>query len=339
MTRQDSAVTLAEVARVSGVSSATASRAINRRPGVSAKVRERVLAVAESLGYQPNSAARQLAGGRSGTIGFALPAVGLEHDSYGSLLVQGVSSALKRRDLTLMLWTTGSSHESDILEMANRHQLDGMIIACPTLTEPWVVELLGDKRPAVLLDSVGTGLPAHAICSGNYAGAKAAVNHLIEGGRTRIAHISGPINRNDARDRRTAYNDVCKANAISTDGLTAGGGYTRHGGHHAMRQLLPLNPDAVFAADDTMALGAIQSIEEVGLRVPEDIAVVGFNDIVEADTEQTQLSSVNLNRAEIAEAGVALLERVIEDPTMDPLTIEIANHLVVRDSSRPKTSR
>ncbi len=338
MTRQDSAVTLAEVARVSGVSSATASRSINRRAGVSAEVRERVLAVAESLGYQPNSAARQLAGGRSGIIGFALPSSGLDRGSHGSLLVQGLSQALERRDLSMMVWTTDSARERTISEMAHRHQLDGMIIACPTMTEPWVVELLGDKRPAVFLDSVGSGLLAHTICTGNYNGAKAAVTHLVESGRKRIAHLSGPVNRYDSRDRQTAYLDVCEAYGFPTDGLVRDGGYTRHGGQHGMRQLLPLEPDAVFAAGDSMALGAIQTIRDAGLRVPEDIAVVGYNDTAEADTDQVQLSSVQHNRAEIAESGVALLERVIRDPSMKPQTIEMTNHLVIRDSSRPNSS-
>jgi LacI family transcriptional regulator len=336
MTQPNHVVTLAEVARLSGVSSATASRAINGRSGVASKVRERVLAIAESLDYQPNSAARQLAGGRSGTIGFALPSRGLDRGSYGSLLVQGLSQALERRELSMMVWTTDGARSQTISEMADRHQLDGMIIACPTMTESWVVELLEDRRPAVLLDSVGPGLPAHAIYTGNYNGAKAAMMHLIEGGRKRIAHLSGLANRYDSRDRKDAYLTVCKTHGFSTDGLIAEGGYTRHGAHHGMRQLLPLKPDAVFAADDSMAFGAIQAITDAGLRVPEDIAVVGYNNTAEAD--QTQLSSVTHDRAEIAEAGVALLEQVIGNPDMEPQTIEISNQLIVRDSSRPKTA-
>ncbi len=337
MTKQESVVTLAEVARVSGVSSATASRAINGRPGVSTKVRERVLAVAEALSYQANSAARKLAGGRSGTIGLALPTDGLEHGSYGSLLVQGVSEALERRDLTMMLWTTGGGREQSILEMANHHQLDGMLIVYPTMTESWAADLLSGPRPTVLLDSVGLTSPAYEVSSGNYAGARAAVTHLIEGGRSRIAHIAGPVTRSHARERKSGYIDTCRENDISTNGLVAGGEYTRRDGYYAMQELLPLNPDAVFASCDAMALGAIEVIEEAGLSVPDDIAVVGFNNSLEAHTHQAQLSSVELNRPAIAEAMVSLLEKAIDYPAMDPQTIEVVNTLIVRDSSRPRT--
>lgn len=325
-------VTLDDVAQTSGVSAATASRALNGRPGVSTKVRKRVQVVAKSIGYQPNVAARTLAGGRSGIVGLVMPGKLQPANPCGLKMIQGINDGLAGHNLAMMLWIA-SGDGSNVLDFLSRGQIDGLLVSTPLVTDTWVSDLLAMGQPTVLLDRPLDGSAAHHVRSANKAGASSAVQHLVDGGRRRIAHIAGPTNRKDTQDRSRGYLDTCAAAGQSVDGVVCDSDHTREGGHFSMRQLLPLKPDAVFAANDAMALGAMAAITEAGLSIPNDIAVVGFNDSDAAKFSSPGLSSVRQNITELARTGVEVLERIIADPSTPPTSIEVDCELIVRESS------
>ena len=330
-------VTLDDVARKSGVSRATASRALNGHARVSEDVRTRVQLVADRLGYLPNAAARSLASGRAGVLGFVLPGGHLISAPYESRLLEAVADAATAAGYGVMLWM-GTTEPGQALRDGLRAGLvDGVVVSGVALGAEWVESLFDGPQPCVLVGRHPTRhLPRVELT--NEPSAAAAVDHLIAGGGKRIAVILGPNERVDGHDRQVGYERSLYRNGIEVDTrLVERGDFTIESGYEAMRRLLAHRPDSVFACNDLMAAGALQAITEAGLRVPDDIAVIGFDDLPIASRTNPPLSTVSQDIAAIGAAAVDLLIGLVTgDADVDPDTTRtVAGPLQVRESTRP----
>jgi LacI family transcriptional regulator len=333
-------VTLEEVARTSGVSRATASRALNGRARVSPEVRNRVRIVANAMGYRPNPAARSLASGRSGALGLVIPTGHLVEDPYAAHLVEAVAETATCHDQALMLWLARVEPGPVVRNEFRTGLVDGLVISGVGFGAAWIEDLIDGPHPCVLIGRHPTRTDVATIEVDNAAGAKAAVAHLIETGARRVAIITGPPERTDNQDRVQGYEEALAEHGLDLDdALARPGDFTVESGYEAMRQLLPQAPDAVFAANDPMAVGALRAIGEAGLSVPDDIMVAGFDDLPVAATTDPPLTTVRQDIGLVGESAVEALVRLLDDDPTDPERVVIPAPLVVRQSTRSGNGR
>lgn len=325
--------TIRDVARAANVSVASASRAINGLGSVTEATRSRIVAAAAELRYVPNSAARSLATRRSDTIGVLLP------DLYGeffSEIIRGIDGSARSRGLHLLLSNShGDAAEAAAAIQAMRGRVDGLIVMSPHVDSTVLSENLISGMPIVLINSPVTGKSHPAFLVDNYAGATAVVRHLAEGGRT-VAHLAGPPANLESRERRRGYRDALGGN----EGLVLEGDFSEESGYRAGRVLAALTrrPDAVFAANDMMAIGCLIALADAGVRAPVDIAIAGFDDIPLSRLVRPSLTTAGID---IAELGSRAVERLIEtigktannDNDNDGRPEMIEPRLVVRQSS------
>lgn len=327
---------LEDIAQRSGVSRSTVSRVINHDPNVNALTRQRVEAVIEALNFQPNAAARSLARGRSHVLGLVIPqgVAALFSDPYFPIFIQGVAAGCNAHDHSVMLWLAEPEYERrTIHQILHSGLIDGVIVSS-MLTDDQIVQALdASRKPYVLAGRHPTNPAASYVDVENAGGAAAAVSHLLRLGRRRIAIIAGPQNQIAGLDRRAGALQALQAHGISPEAaLMAEADFTEAGGYAAMRQLLAAQPEAVFAASDMMALGALRALREAGRRVPEDVAVMGFDDIPLAGMHTPALSTVRQPIQRLGGMAVELLIELIKEPTAGPKHLLLPTELVVRQS-------
>ncbi|MEU9830681.1 LacI family DNA-binding transcriptional regulator [Streptosporangium sp. NPDC048047] len=333
--------TIRDLARQCGVSVATVSRVFNNPDAVTRETRETVLRAAALLGYTPSAPARTLATKRSDMIGLAWDTghrgPGWRHPFLQEILV-GLKTALNERGRHLLM--LASSEDADgHLRAVRRHSLDGVVFIDDGTADPTLNRLAGAGVPCVSLDRPVTGRRATYVTSDNAGGAAAAVRHLHERGRRRIATITGPGRTHPGAERLAGYRAALAALGLPVrDEYVVEGDFYLDGGHAAMRRLLALDerPDAVFAAGDEMAVGAVRAAAEAGLDVPGDVAVAGFDDIELASLVRPALTTVAQDKAGFGEAVAAALISMIDDPAAPaPPPTVLPARLVVRETSGP----
>lgn len=298
--------TIRDVADRAGVSVASVSRVLTGAGVVAEPTRLKVLEAVEALAYVPHSGARSLSTSRSDCIGVILP------DLYGeffSELIRGMDLAARAAGLHLIV---SSSHDdagdAAAAIRSMRGRVDGLIVLSPHLDAANLAANLAGRLPVVLMNGGTDAGDRPSIVIDNLGGARTAVEHLLSLGRERIAHIGGPLGNLDARDRAAGYVEAVRAAGLAP--LVVTGDFTQASGHAAMRQLLGegVRPDAVFAGNDMMAVGALLAMQEAGVRVPRDVAVVGFDDVPIAALVRPALTTL---RIEIAETGRRAVERLV----------------------------
>ncbi|HMD87858.1 MAG TPA: LacI family DNA-binding transcriptional regulator [Anaerolineaceae bacterium] len=329
-------LTLEDVAQYAGVSRSTVSRVINGDPNVNEKTRQKVKDVIQKLDFQPNLAARGLAAGHTNVLGLVIPmgVSAIFTDPYFPLVIQGVSSACNVLDYSVMLWLAEPEYERrTIRQILYNGLVDGVIVASMLLNDPIVESLAESKLPFILIGRHPTNNKISYVDVENRISARDAVLYLMRLGRRRIATISGPQTRIAGIDRYDGYVDALRERGITPDSdLVAEGDFTDAGGYFAMQRLLPHRPDAVFAASDMMAIGAMRAIQEAGLLIPEDIAVIGYDDIPLAARTSPQLTTVR--QPILREGGMAAetLIDMIAHPSDQPRRIILTSELVIRSS-------
>ncbi len=332
------AYTLEDIARLAGVSRSTVSRVVNNHPSVRPEVRQRVWQVIREVGYQPHAAARNLATRRSDIIGLVIPeAVStLFTDPFFSLLIRGITDACYEQGYHLMLalFSTPAQEEDLYNRLLRSHYLDGVILASTRLDDPLIERLVGDRVPFV-----SVGRHPHPQVSyvdvDNVAGARMAVDHLIRQGHTRVGTITGPLNMAAGQDRLEGYKQSLAAHHIPLDDrLIVEGDFTENGGLAGMNRLLALEPPptAVFVASDTMAMGALRAVRQAGLRVPEDVAIIGFDDVPQATYLDPPLTTVRQPIQRLGEIAVRVLVDVIAQGPEIPQRVVLMPELVVRST-------
>ena len=309
---ETSTVTLDDVARVSGVSRAAASRALNGREGVRDDVRERVRHVADSLGYRPNRAARNLASGRTSVIGLIMPSDELRVDPYGASLVQAVADAADRHDEGLMLHLAKTEPRRAVGDMMRDGLIDGVIVSAIALGSRWVDELLDANMPTILIGGHTERFDVHTVEVENATSTGTLVEHLHQEGCRRIAHIRGRHGRVDADQREAGYRAALDRCGLRFDpDLVVDGDFSRHTARRITPDLLEHRPDAIVAANDETAIGALKAIEAAGLRVPDDIALVGFDGTAAIDVVDPTLTTARQPFDRMGELAVSSLIRLI----------------------------
>ena len=326
------AVTIRDVARLANVSVATVSRALNGHDNVAAAVRRRVLEIANTLDYSPHHAARVLSSRRTRTIGVVLPDLPCE---FFARLMCGIDAAARERGLQLLV--SGHHHGADgqgAALRAMRGRVDGLLVMSPHAGDDVLAANLPASLPVLLLDSD----PQAGFCSlhvDNHAGARAMVAHLVAGGCRRIAFIGGREPHFDAQERQRGYCDALAELLPGTEPWLLPGDFDVASGRRAGDELLaaPQRPDAVFAANDMMALGCLFAFQQAGVRMPDEIALAGFDDSPLAQHAFPSLSTMRIDIAGFgARAFHLLLDRHWDGSAPPPEALRA--ELVVRDSTR-----
>ncbi len=328
-------LTLEDIARLSGVSRSTVSRVINADSNVKEVTRQKVMQVIQKINFQPNLAARSLAAGRTNIIGLVIPAgVGVIFtDPYFPLLIQGVSAGCNTHGYSVMLWLAEPEYvRRTISQILHNGLLDGVIVSSTLMDDPIVKSLYESKMPFIMIGRHPT-LDVNYLDVDNVRAAREATQHLMRLGRKRIATITGPQNEFASYDR---YQGYLKALSDRTQPvqpeLVAEGDWTEAGGYTAMRLLIPYKPDALFAANDVMAAGALWALREAHLRVPEDVAVVGFDDTPNASRTQPPLTTMRQPIQSMGTLAVETLIEIINHPGSETRHIIVATELVIRSS-------
>jgi LacI family transcriptional regulator len=332
-----------DVASVAGVSVQTVSRVLNERPDVSPETRKRVKEVMKQVGYRPSALARSLSSQRSYTLGVIT--AGLDYMGPSSTL-SGIAWVAKEAGYSLLLDEL-PSFESDNLEpifqaMLSRH-VDGIIWAVPEVgaNRKWVNHPPINLEVPLVYLTMAARENLSIVSVDNYLGGRMAMSHLLEQGYSHIGHITGPLDWWEARQRMSAWKDaLMEASLESDDRYCAAGNWSPASGASAIEKLLDQYPvmDAVFVANDQMALGAMKFLSEKKVRIPDDIAMVGFDNIPEAAFFSPALTTVQQDQHQVAKIAVAELIKVIEsawqglDP-VHPKSVLLPPTLVVRTSS------
>lgn len=325
---------LEDVAAVSGVSRSTVSRVLNGG-SVSEDTRRRVLAAMEETGYRPNLAARTLASGRSGVVGVVIhvPPEVLFQDIFFSGLFHGISEGLAERGAGMMLWLANLSKEQTLERILGMRLFDGLLVTADTLDDPLVDGLVASELPTVLIGHRHKDRSASFVDIHNERSAEQVVDHLVSLGRQRIGHIAGRTGGTSAEERLTGYLRAMQRAGLETDGLVYRGDYLMQSGSEGAAALLDAGVDAIFAASDTMALGALEEMRRRGVRVPEDVAVAGFDDVVEAALSDPPLTTMRQDTRLLGREAAHTLLRLLGDKDALPQRVILPTELLIRQSS------
>lgn len=326
------AATVKDVAQAAGVSIATVSRVVNGTSPVSAETRQRILDAIGALNYVPHSGARSMVTRRTDLIGMLLPDI---HGEFFSEVVRGVDEAARKRGLHIIVSNvSGNMEEDERVVSAMSGRVDGLLLMVPDTETAMIAQRLPRDIPVVLMNTPVEGRP-NALTIDNHAGAMTAMAHLARQGRERVAHIAGPEHNIDAMERLRGYRDGLEAHFSGAAPIVLPGDFSQSAGHEAGLRIAAMaqRPDAIFAANDMMAIGCILALAEAGVRVPEDIAVIGFDDIPLAGLVRPALTTIRLQMAEFGRRALARLVESLDDPLADARPAEAMQPvLVVRDS-------
>jgi DNA-binding LacI/PurR family transcriptional regulator len=319
------------------VSKTTVSRVLTGSPRVSAQARAAVDKAIQDLGYVPNRAARSLVTRRTDTIALIVsePESRLFSEPFFAGTVRGINEELARTDYAFVLLSSEGDSARIERYIRNGHA-DGMILMSLHRRDPLLQLLTRTQTPVVLSGRPFPGDSVPYVDADNRAGAASAVQHLVKRGRKHIATITGPIDMPVGVDRLEGFHDALPA--ASKRGwrrMVEHGDFSEDSGERAMRALLERAPelDAVFAASDLMAVGALRALRAVGRKVPDDVALVGFDDSHAARLTDPQLTSVRQPMEEIGRSLARLLLTQLRNPGKRPASLIVPTELVIRDSS------
>jgi LacI family transcriptional regulator len=327
--------TLEEIAQMAGVGRSTVSRVLNNDPRVRDATRERILEIVRRENYRPNFAARTLASGRSDVIGAVVPMSlpSVFSDPFFPRFLEGVAVACDLADALLMLWLAlPETERRQVDKVLGAGHVDGLIIAAHVIDDPLVEALRRGSKRFVLYGRYPADDVSYVTVD-DRAGARSIVSHLLRVGHERVATIAGPQHMFEARDRLEGYHDALRDFGLQpSPELVVEGDWSEASGYAAMRRLLAAKPDAVFAANDSMALAALRALNESGVRVPEEIAIVGFDDIPAAAAADPPLTTVRQPIRRLGEVATQTLLELIEEPSGPPRRVILPTELVVRTS-------
>jgi DNA-binding LacI/PurR family transcriptional regulator len=325
---------MADVAAHAGVSAQTVSRVLSGHPNVQPITRARVMASVDDLGYRMNSAARALSSGRTRTIGVVvLPTV----DYSSSAVTHGVESAARRAGYAVNISTASSIDPAAIaaaMTRLDRQSVEGIVLVVPVPTGTDAVEAIAARIPTVTIDGSRTA-SSEVVAIDQFEVGRLATEHLLQLGHPTVWHLAGPDHWLDSTGRAAGWRAALDAAGREAPPLLHGD-WSPESGYQAGLVLARIpEASAVFVASDEMAFGAIRALHELGRRVPEDLSVVGVDDIALAAYCSPALTTVAQPFGDIAALAVEHLLRRIDDPTAAPTSTEVTAELVVRASTAP----
>lgn len=327
--------TIFDVAGIAGVSYSTVSRVVNGLPNIKAETRERVEAAMAQLGYVAHLNARALATGRSNQIGLLVQQIA---DAFFLGVIEGVDRAVMDAGYDLLLCTTHDRREKEASYVARltHGMVDGLLVLMPRGLPDYLDGLIEARTPFVLIDHDGDAPGADVVNAANTEGARAAVEHLLDLGHTRIAIITGALATGSSHSRINGWRAALTAAGLSApDALLVEGDFEEVSARAAAHELLALAepPTAIFASNDRAAFGVLTAAAERGLRVPDDLSVVGFDDEPAATRTTPSLTTVRQPLRAMGRTGVERLLARMRDPDAEPQRIVLPTELVVRGST------
>jgi LacI family transcriptional regulator len=325
-------VTIIDVAREANVSFATVSRVVNGKGYVSAQTRERVMQAMTRIGYTVNRQARVLAGGRTQVIGLLVPDL---DTSYIGEILKGIDEELAAASYDLMLYTTHQrkTRESVYVNSLLNGMTDGLLMILPMAPEAYVDSIRRRGFPFILIDHEGLDREGPSVGATNREGAKQAMRHLIDLGHRRIGLITGNLEMDCARERLVGCREaLVEAGLAPEPELVRTGDFHRSLAFHLTHDLLrlPEPPTAIFASNDVSAFGVMDAVRTLGLRIPDDVSIVGFDDIPDAKWTQPPLTTVRQPMRDMGRQATRMLLAAIADPSAAQPRIELPTELVVR---------
>lgn len=328
-----------DVARKAGVSRATVSRVVNDHPHVSPEVRDRVLEVIEEVDYNPHAAARSLASNITRNIGLVFPNSihSFFTDPYFPRLTEGIALACNENDYTLSLFIfhTEELERKLVPRILRGGLVDGMVVQTARIEDDLLARISDGDIPFVFAGKPMNLPEANYIDVDNLNGAYNAVSHLIRGGVRTIGTITGPLSSSSGKDRLAGYKKALLANGIDVDeALIQEGDYTEASGYFGAKELLRRrgNLEAIFVASDLMAVGALRALREASLSVPEQISLIGFDDLPLARSSDPPLTTVRQPIRRFGIQAVSLLLDIMNTGSRPPRQVVLETKLIIRES-------
>ena len=328
--------TIRDVAELAGVHPSTVSRVINSDSRISEKTKNKVLLIIKKLEYTPNAIARGLKTKRTYTLGMLIPDI---TNPFFAELARGVEDAANKNSFNIILCNTDDKpkKERTYLEILREKRVDGLILGTAHIRDKSILELEKKKFPYILISRNIEGLEKNCIIVDDIEGGMRATEYLIKLGHHRIAHISGPLKTRSGLNRLKGYQLALKKHKIEhKDELVGEGDFRIRGGYQAMKRFLKLTkpPTAIFAANDLLALGAMQAIQKKNFYIPEDFSIIGFNDIELASFVYPSLTTMRQPMLEMGALAVEMLLRIIEEGEFNQRKIVLKPKLIIRESCK-----
>lgn len=323
-------ITILDVARHARVSKATVSRVINHNPKVNEQIRKRVLESIKELGYQPNAIARSLANSTSTVLGLILPDI---NNPYFPALARGIEDSAHKHGFSLFISNTDNNpvNEEEYIQKMCSQQVGGIILVTSNLDEEKAGKLVELNVPIVLCDRLIENSPFDTVSIDHYRASYEAIIYLIRQGYEQICHLSGPRFVQSAEMRRQAYINAMKENGLEP--LYRIGDFSYQSGYGLMKSILnKTRISVVFGANDLISLGAISAIQEKGLRVPDDISVIGCDDILFAQMSNPKLSTIQVPAYDIGRAAVELIMERIKGVRSKAKNLILEHRFIKRES-------
>ena len=332
--KRSSKVTIIDVAAEANVSYGTVSRVINNSVHVKKETCDRVLQAMKHLGFTANRQARSLAGGRTNSIGVLVPDLGT---GYIGEIIRGIDAEMELNDFDLILFTTHriASKEANYVANLAKGMVDGLLLVLPRNPTDFIGALSQRNFPFVLIDHQGIGQDCPTVNATNWQGGFNATEYLIKLGHKRIGFITGWMDLGCATDRLAGYRSALRTYHIREDtNLIYEGTFSQRDGFAGASILLSLTepPTAIFASNDIMAMGVIDAIRSLELRVPEDVSVIGFDDIPQASLIHPALTTISQPLETMGRVATQLLVEILSQPQKKVGKIELPTELIVRNS-------
>lgn len=322
-----------DIAARASVSQATVSRVLSGSTNVSPETRQRVLAVLEETGYRPDGVARAMITRRTGSVGVVVDDI---TNPFYPQLLQALSAELSAADRRMLFWNSSGAGEPGAVEAIRQRLVDGVIFTTATAGSEVLLEAIADGAPAVLVNRYVRALESDTVVTDNTGGGRLVAEYLVGHGHRRVAVIAGPRGVSTATDRTGGFvRALNRLDAPLDRSLRLQCAFTHAAGHEAARRLLALDepPSAIFCVNDVLAFGAIDAARAAGVRVPDDVWIIGFDDIDMASWEAFDLTTVRQPMLAMARAAVEILLARLEDPDAPPISKRFGSELIVRRST------
>jgi LacI family transcriptional regulator len=334
MERVKNKLTINDIAKLAGVSKGAVSYVLNNKPGVSEEVREKILRIIEEYGYKPNKLSQALAGKRTNFIALVIPDIS---DVFYAKIIKGVEKTLSKHGYFLNLYSTHANPEKEhqVFDFLNMGIVDGVIVMAYHINESFIKKIIDTKIPFVFIDYPYDNDRVYSIIVDNEEGGFKATEYLISLGHRKIAFIHGSKEAWDSELRFRGYLKALEKYDIPfNEKLVSRGDFTKEGGYKAVKDLLNSHErfTAIFSANDHMAFGAIKALKEEGLRVPEDVSVIGFDNIEASALSNPPLTTIMQPTYQLGEVSVKILIKLLSGETLDQKKYLLKTQLIERKS-------
>lgn len=330
--------TIRDVAKLAEVSVSTVSRVLNKNGYVNKETEQKVLQAIELLQYEPSAVARGLAGKKTRTMALILPDI---TNPFFPELARAVEDVARTYGYTVILCNSDDQGEKEksYIEVLKKKYIDGILFASNTIGEDDLKRLKAKDIPLVVLDRAPSHLACSVVCSNNVEGAKMAVQHLLQMGCRKVGHIYGPQDLITAKERLIGYEDTVRNFEWYTPSLMVPGFFHMDGGQQAVTGLLDRHPDVdgIFVGNDLMAVGVLKGLHRMGIRVPDQVALCGFDGISITRMTEPELSTIAQPIYDMGALATRILIKKIEGLNIEDQLYELDVKLVIRDSSRRGT--